>query len=891
MAAGCLSIMAHLMGDAAIGEGHGQAVRMADVPGHRDGLLAGGQGRVGVAEQPVCVCRPRRGMHVGPGADAQHRLAVSQLGGELQVPQPLGGHPEADRRSAHGEVGLAGELRTRIDKGQGAGRDLVAVGRAPLDEPRRPESDQAVEHGVAAAKALGESDRAFQGSLQARGRIAFPGGKRRSHRLEDLQLLSVPSAFLGHAAHDRQRFGVQPDRLGVGEPAGRDIGRAPVIGHRLPGPAGPGVLRGEQGRGNVGVAGVQQLQALSDAPVQQPAPRRADPRVRRFAQQVVGEVVAIAELPHDPSPPQLVDRPHDHVGLQVACLGKQVEAEVRPHRRRQAGHLLGCRSRLMEALAQHGRDIAGRRRRAAEGGDVAYRFDDVQREAPGCRLQQVRVGPAERLAGDRLGEACRVGRLQRAEGKLGEQPGGPHADRPGRQFRVFAQIVVAQRGGHEERRAGGQSQAERDEGQRLLVAPMGVVEHQQQRAPDGDQRSRQALEEAVPLPGIRHRPRPGRLASAAVPLRHEPADLGAPGGVEGRRRRLNRGITQPVRHRSQRQPSRRPVALGGRHHRPLLPGHPGHLGHQAGLADTGATADQHETALACRGGLPRALEQAQLGGPADEPGGRRPRTPGGRLRRRRRPLRGACVRHQALERLACGLTRGHAELTLEHRGAVVVGADGARAVSQAGLQLHQRAIADFLQRLQLDPAPGDGHRARQVARPRPRGADQIAQVHALTLKLRPGVEQPVVVYAGQEVAPVLVDSRGAVHQHPVVIAGGGRRQGGLPLGIEDAHVNAARPGVAPAQIPGRHHERTLLAQDPAQVVQLAAQVGQRLPIGGLGPEQAGDPLPGLGRPGVHGQVGDKDKRSRRPDADIGALAVGDRLPPQERHAQHAAIFS
>ncbi len=98
-------------------------------------------------------------------------------------------------------------------------------------------------------------------------------------------------------------FAVQPDGLGVGEPAGRDIGGPLVVGHRPLRPPGPRILLGELGRDAVRVLGVEQFQALGDAPVQQPAFRRADLRVGRLAQQVMGEVVAIPELPHDPAPP------------------------------------------------------------------------------------------------------------------------------------------------------------------------------------------------------------------------------------------------------------------------------------------------------------------------------------------------------------------------------------------------------------------------------------------------------------------------------------------------------------------------------------------------------------------------------------------------------------
>jgi len=130
-----------------------------------------------------------------------------------------------------------------------------------------------------------------------------------------------------------------------------------------------------------------------------------------------------------------------------------------------------------------------------------------------------------------------------------------------------------------------------------------------------------------------------------------------------------------------------------------------------------------------------------------------------------------------------------------------------------------------------------------------------------------------------------------MQQDSVVITGRRRRQGSLPLDIEDAHVDPACLHVTPAQIPGRHHQRRLVAQNPAQVVQLAAQVGQRLGIRGLGPEQARDPLPGLRGPGMHDQEGDQDNSARRPGPDASGPVVGDCLLPQERHMQHVDLFS
>ena len=163
----------------------------------------------------------------------------------------------------------------------------------------------------------------------------------------------------------------------------------------------------------------EQLEALGDAPVQQPALGGAHLRVCGFAEQVVGEVVAVTELVQDPAPPQLVDRPHYDAGVQVAGLSEQIQGEVRPHRGREASHLPGSQGCLRETVVQHRGEISGRSRRAAEIDAAADCLDDVQGKAPRRRLEQARIGRTEGPPGDRLGETCCVGDLERAEGKFG----------------------------------------------------------------------------------------------------------------------------------------------------------------------------------------------------------------------------------------------------------------------------------------------------------------------------------------------------------------------------------------------------------------------------------------------------------------------------------------
>ena len=220
----------------------------------------------------------------------------------------------------------------------------------------------------------------------------------------------------------------------------------------------------------------------------------------------------------------------------------------------------------------------------------------------------------------------------------------------------------------------------------------------------------------------------------------------------------------------------------------------------------------------------------------------------------------------------------------------MVGAQRARPVAEVGLQPHQRPVAGLLQRQQPDPAPGRLHRPGQVTAPGPRAGQQVAQVRALALELGPEVQQPVVVQAGQQVAAVLGHGLRGVGGDRGVVAGRGGGPGRLPLGGEHPQVDPAGAGVPPAQVPRRDHQRRLAAQHLAQVMQLAAEVREGLGLGGLGPEQARDELPGLRAARMGGQVRDEGYGAGRPGRRAGAV-VGDDLLPQEGHVQHVDTAS
>jgi hypothetical protein len=92
---------------------------------------------------------------------------------------------------------------------------------------------------------------------------------------------------------------------------------------------------------------------------------------------------------------------------------------------------------------------------------------------------------------------------------------------------------------------------------------------------------------------------------------------------------------------------------------------------------------------------------------------------------------------------------------------------------------------------------------------------RAAQSSALPSDLRSGVEQPVVIEIGQEVALVFGDGPDAVQDDLLVITRRRRGQDGIAFHGEDAQVDPARGGITPAEVRGGDHQRWLAAQDAA----------------------------------------------------------------------------
>ena len=117
-------------------------------------------------------------------------------------------------------------------------------------------------------------------------------------------------------------------------------------------------------------------------------------RVGGVAQQVVGEVVAVADLAQDPAAPQLVDRADHGVGVEVGGLGEQVEGEVAADRGGEPGDVAGLRGSPARAGWRSTDASWPLARCDARAG--APGLDDVEREPAGRRVQQHRLGCGQR---------------------------------------------------------------------------------------------------------------------------------------------------------------------------------------------------------------------------------------------------------------------------------------------------------------------------------------------------------------------------------------------------------------------------------------------------------------------------------------------------------------
>jgi hypothetical protein len=370
----------------------------------------------------------------------------------------------------------------------------------------------------------------------------------------------------------------------------------------------------------------------------------------------------------------------------------------------------------------------------------------------------------------------------------------------------------------------------------------------------------------VALPRVGHRARQGHGVGASG--RHEPVDLAGPHRLQPVAGRPQRRTAQPLRHRGERKPPAGRETAGAHSVGPGALDQRGQLVQQSALADAGLAGDQNETGLPGHGLVPALKQQRQVAFAANQPqrADRRDRADDqGRCRRWGQ----ACHRGRLAARqpfvFGCGRPiRRDPKLTLQNRGAPVVGLQGGRPVPGQGLQLQQCPVPDLLKRLEIDPPPGPLDRL-SVRTGVPLGRDQLVQQRqAPAVQPVPLHGHPVVIQRGHQLAAIRPHGVGRGPPERALVS---RRERGRRLiggGLEDGDIHQAVTVGPPQQRAALRGQPPVHLREPnPQRVQLPAQVRAGLGLTAIRPELGRDVVPALRRARVNQQEAEQGHGPRR----------------------------
>ncbi len=243
---------------------------------------------------------------------------------------------------------------------------------------------------------------------------------------------------------------------------------------------------------------VHRQERIGHRRVKMPAACRADPFVCDLPKEIVGEVVPARDLTDDPARPQLVENIEELI-VGVARVPQHVDRE-RPADGRGD---LGDASGLVAQPAQPARDHRAHRRREPRhiGRGVAGSdgLHDEQRIALGVPVETFGCGAAE-LAPREVGrEREDVFLGERLERDLGLRPVGEQARSEQRERVVGTDLLGSRRSGDQQARGRFRPDQEVDELERVCVAPLHVVEDEQQRRVDRADRVCESVEDVTTL--------------------------------------------------------------------------------------------------------------------------------------------------------------------------------------------------------------------------------------------------------------------------------------------------------------------------------------------------------------------------------------------------------
>ncbi len=119
----------------------------------------------------------------------------------------------------------------------------------------------------------------------------------------------------------------------------------------------------------------------------------------------------------------------------------------------------------------------------------------------------------------------------------------------------------------------------------------------------------------------------------------------------------------------------------------------------------------------------------------------------------------------------------------------MIGGHRGGAVPEGCLQVHQEAIAGFLQRLKPHPSAGQNNCLRKIMGAPQCGDRLVTEPDAFATEFVSLLKDPVRKSARQEISPVFVNSSLRVDQELRLVTGRCRGQGGVPLSAEDTHIH------------------------------------------------------------------------------------------------------
>ena len=134
--------------------------------------------------------------------------------------------------------------------------------------------------------------------------------------------------------------------------------------------------------------------------------------------------------------------------------------------------------------------------------------------------------------------------------------------------------------------------------QRVGIAPLEVIENEQDGVVGGQERTRQGLEERLALPRLDGRGRARDVRSPGDDLGHQPRDLAEGPDVESCEHGRENWAAQPVGDRGKGQATLRGIGPRPRRLDSLSAGPLGEFRGQPRLSDAGLTADDDEMSLA-----------------------------------------------------------------------------------------------------------------------------------------------------------------------------------------------------------------------------------------------------------------------------------------------------